>query len=140
MCHSAPSVATGTCQDRAVYERYDEPLLSFGAFMRRVVLHGLLALGLLLVPLVIGIVGYMALADLGPVDAFLNASMILGGMGPVDPLPNDAAKVFAGLYALFAGIFYLVVAGVIIAPFLHRVLHRLHLSGTGSPGGDSDGG
>src|SRR3954447_5958405 len=108
--------------------------------MRRVVLHGLAAAGLLLVPLLVGVAGYMGLAGLGSVDAFLNASMILGGMGPVDPLPNDAAKVFAGLYALFAGIFYLVVAGVIIAPFLHRVLHRLHLSGGSGSGGDSNGG
>jgi hypothetical protein len=111
-----------------VYERYDEPLLPIGAFMRRILVHGIVGLGLLVVPLVAGIVGYMGLAGLGPVDAFLNASMILGGMGPVDPLPTDAAKIFAGVYALFAGIFYLVVAGVIIAPFLHRVLHRLHLA------------
>jgi hypothetical protein len=78
--------------------------------------------------LVIGVVGYMALADLSPVDAFLNASMILGGMGPVDPLNSDAAKIFAGLYALFSGIVFLVIAGVVLAPFLHRVLHRLHIS------------
>jgi len=76
----------------------------------------------------VGVIGYMGLAGLGPVDAFLNAAMILGGMGPVDPLPTAGAKIFAGLYALFAGVFYLIVAGVILAPFLHRVLHRLHLA------------
>jgi hypothetical protein len=119
-----------------VYERYDEPLLSLGGFLRRVVLHGLAAVGLLLVPLIVGVVGYIGLAGLRPVDAFLNAAMILGGMGPVDPLPTDAAKIFAGLYALFAGVFYLVVAGVIIAPFLHRVLHRLHLAGGDNSAGD----
>lgn len=100
--------------------------------MRRVVNHGLVGLGLLLIPLVIGIVGYMALANLGPVDAFLNAAMILGGMGPVDPLPTDAAKVFAGAYALFSGVFFLVIAGVVLAPFLHRVLHRLHVADRGA--------
>ena len=116
------------CEHRdALYESYDQPLLSLRMFVRRVVLHGLAALALLLVPLIVGVLGYMALAGLSPVDAFLNASMILGGMGPVDPLSTDAAKIFAGLYALFAGIFFLVIAGVILAPFLHRVLHRLHI-------------
>jgi hypothetical protein len=123
-----------------VYERYDEPLLSLGGFLRRVFLHGMAAIGLLAVPLIIGIVGYMGLASLSPVNAFLNASMILGGMGPVDPLPTDAAKVFAGVYALFSGVFYLVVAGVIIAPFLHRVLHRLHVADGGDSRGDQGGG
>jgi hypothetical protein len=97
-------------------------------FLRRVVWHGLAGFALLLIPLLVGILGYMVLADLSPVDAFLNASMILGGMGPVDTLHSDAAKVFAGLYAIFSGVFFLVVAGVIIAPFLHRVLHRLHIA------------
>jgi hypothetical protein len=123
-----------------VYERYDEPLLSLGGFLRRVFLHGMAAIGLLAIPLLVGIVGYMGLASLSPVNAFLNASMILGGMGPVDPLPTDAAKIFAGIYALFAGVFYLVVAGVIIAPFLHRVLHRLHVADGGDSGGGQGGG
>ena len=70
----------------------------------------------------------MGLAGLNIVDAFVNAAMILGGMGPVDPLPTDGAKIFAGLYAIYSGIVFLVIAGVILAPFLHRVLHALHLS------------
>jgi len=119
-----------------MYESYDQPLIPIRMFLRRVVVHGLIGLGLLAIPLAIGIAGYMVLAGLGPVDAFLNASMILGGMGPVDVLNSDAAKVFAGVYALFSGVFFLVIAGVIIAPFLHRVLHRLHVatddSGSGS--------
>jgi len=110
-----------------MYEGYDEPLIPLGMFFRRVILHGLAAFGLLVIPLLIGIVGYMALAGLSPVDAFLNASMILGGMGPVDALSSDAAKIFAGFYALFSGVFFLVIAGVVLAPFLHRVLHRLHI-------------
>jgi hypothetical protein len=111
-----------------VYETYDQPLLSLRMFMRRVAVHGLAALALLLIPLLVGVLGYMALAGLAPVDAFLNACMILGGMGPVDVLTSDAAKVFAGLYALFSGVFFLVIAGVVLAPFLHRVLHRLHIA------------
>jgi hypothetical protein len=82
----------------------------------------------------------MWLAGLGPVDAFLNACMILGGMGPVDPLPNDAAKIFAGAYALYSGIFFLVIAGLIFGPFLHRVMHRLHLPDTTGDDGDSPNG
>ena len=122
-----------------MYERYDEPLISRREFLRRILRTSVLAIALLVVPLVIGVVGYMGLAGLSPVDAFLNASMILGGMGPVDPLPTDGAKIFAGIYALFAGVFYLVVAGVVLAPFLHRVLHRLHLAGgDDGSGGSSD--
>ena len=117
-----------------MYERYDQPLISARMFFRRVVLHGLAALGLLLIPLIVGVVGYMALADLSPVDSFLNASMILGGMGPVDTLHSDTAKIFAGFYALFSGIFFLVIAGVILAPFLHRILHRLHIASVGQFG------
>jgi len=118
-----------------VYERYNEPMITRRDFVRRVAAHTLLAAALLVIPLLVGIVGYMGLAGLSPVDAFLNASMILGGMGPVDPLPNDAAKIFAGLYALFAGIFFLVVAGVVLAPILHRVLHRLHVADSDDSGG-----
>jgi hypothetical protein len=89
--------------------------------------HGAVSLGLLGGSLVLGIVGYMALAHLRFVDAFLNAAMILGGMGPVDPLPDDGAKLFAGLYALYSGVVFLVVVGVVFAPVLHRILHHLHL-------------
>jgi len=121
-----------------VFERYDQPVISPREFVRRVVRQGLIGFALLTIPLVVGILGYMFLAGLSPVDAFLNASMILGGMGPVDPLPNDAAKIFAGLYALFAGVFFLVVAGVVLAPFLHRVLHRLHIDE--GDGGDGSSG
>lgn len=118
-----------------MYERYDEPLISLRMFFRRVVFHGLIGVALLLIPLIVGVVGYMILANLAPVDAFLNASMILGGMGPVDVLKSDAAKIFAGLYALFSGVFFLVIASVIISPFLHRILHRLHLASVDSSGG-----
>lgn len=111
-----------------MFERYNQPVISRREFVRRVVRTILVAVALLVIPLAIGVIGYMGLAGLSPVDAFLNASMILGGMGPVDPLPTDGAKIFAGTYALFAGIFFLVVAGVVLAPFLHRLLHRLHLA------------
>jgi hypothetical protein len=110
-----------------MYERYDEPMLSRRAFLARVLRHIALAALLLFVSLAVGVAGYMLLASLPFVDAFLNAAMILGGMGPVDVLPTDGAKLFAGIYALYCGLFFLVTAGVILAPFLHRVLHSLHL-------------
>lgn len=77
----------------------------------------------------IGIFGYNFIEGLGWVDAFLNASMILGGMGPVNELHSEAGKIFAGCYALFAGLIFIVVAGIFFAPILHRFLHRFHLEG-----------
>jgi hypothetical protein len=102
-------------------------MLSRRAFVARVLRHAGLAGLLLLGSLAVGVAGYMFLAHLSFVDAFLNAAMILGGMGPVDVLITDGAKLFAGVYALYCGLFFLVTAGVILAPFLHRVLHSLHL-------------
>jgi hypothetical protein len=110
-----------------MYERYDQPVLSRRAFAARVLRHAALAALLLFASLAIGVIGYMALAHLPFIDAFLNAAMILGGMGPVDALPSDGAKIFAGLYAIYCGVFFLVIAGLILAPFLHRVLHVLNL-------------
>jgi hypothetical protein len=119
-----------------MYERYDQPVLSRRAFAARVLRHAALAILLLLVSLAMGVAGYMGLAHLPFVDAFLNAAMILGGMGPVDVLTSDGAKLFAGLYALYCGVFFLVLAGLILAPFLHRVLHMLNLDtdDDGQPG------
>lgn len=79
------------------------------------------------VSLVLGTWGYMHYAGFSAVDSFLNASMILGGMGPVGDLPNDAAKLFASFYALYSGITLLTTVAVILTPLVHRFLHRLHL-------------
>lgn len=76
-----------------------------------------------------GVLGYHFIEGLPWVDAFLNASMILGGMGPVNELHSEAGKIFAGCYALFSGIIFIVVAGIFFAPILHRFLHRFHLEG-----------
>lgn len=75
----------------------------------------------------VGVAGYHWLAGLGWIDSLLNASMILGGMGPVDPLKSDTAKIFASLYALFSGLAFIGIAGLMLAPFAHRLLHRVHL-------------
>ena len=79
------------------------------------------------IALFIGVSGYHWLGRLSWVDSLLNASMILGGMGPVDILPNNAAKVFASLYALFSGLFFIAVMGLILGPITHMVMHKFHV-------------
>lgn len=110
-----------------MYEHRRERLLPFGHFVQRVVGHALWAAALIAGSLVAGMVGYRELEGMSWLDAFLNAAMILGGMGPVAALGTDGGKLFAGLYALYAGGVFLVVTGLLLAPVLHRVLHRFHL-------------
>jgi hypothetical protein len=109
------------------YEHHQQPMLTRAQFARRVLGHFILGTGAVGVALLIGIFGYHWIAGFGWVDSFLNASMILGGMGPIGELPNDAAKIFAGVYALFAGLFFIAMMGLLLAPFLHRIAHRLHI-------------
>jgi hypothetical protein len=101
-------------------------VLPRGQFLRRVTRHGGVSALIILLSLGIGTAGYHAFGDLPWIDALLNASMILTGMGPVNTLSTDAAKLFASLYALYSGIVFLAATGVLVAPFLHRVLHRMH--------------
>ena len=108
------------------YEHRTDPLITTRHFVRRVGSHGLAVIPLVLVALAIGIVGYRATEGMPWIDAVLNASMILGGMGPVDLLHTNAGKVFASAYALFSGVVFLVVAGTIMAPVVHRILHSIH--------------
>jgi hypothetical protein len=89
----------------------------------------LLALALVAIALAIGVLGYHLFGHLGWIDSILNASMILGGMGPVDPLHSDAAKIFASCYALFSGLAFIGIASLLVAPFAHRLLHRFHIEG-----------
>jgi hypothetical protein len=95
-------------------------------FIRRVLRHVLAAVALLLLSLALGMAGYEYFEDLPWRDAFLNAAMLMGGMGPVDAPRTDSGKVFAGLYALYAGLVFLVASGLVFAPIVHRVLHRFH--------------
>jgi hypothetical protein len=113
-----------------MYEPRSHPLLSRSKFIRRVGDHALIALLFVAVALGIGVLGYHWLGHLNWIDSLLNASMILGGMGPVDPLQSNAAKVFASCYALFSGLAFIGIAGVMLAPFAHRLLHRFHLEVT----------
>jgi hypothetical protein len=110
-----------------MYEHHHQPLISRSAFLRRQLKHAAIAFLIVLGSLAIGIVGYHFLESLSWVDATLNAAMILGGMGPVNEMRTDAGKLFASAYALYSGIVFLVVAGVLFAPIYHRFLHRFHL-------------
>jgi hypothetical protein len=110
-----------------MYERRNQPLLNLAKFARRVARHALVALVVIVIALGIGVIGYHALGGLGWIDSLLNASMILGGMGPVDPLKSSAAKIFASFYALFSGLAFIGIASLMVAPFAHRLLHRFHI-------------
>ncbi len=109
------------------YEHKSQPLLPLDLFLRRLARHLFVALFFMSLALGIGIAGYHVTEGFGFLDSLLNASMILGGMGPVDPVRTPAGKIFASFYALFSGVVFLVIAGIIIAPLAHRLLHRLHL-------------
>lgn len=108
------------------YERRHQRPLPRRHFIRRFLAHVALTLALGAVSLVIGMAGYHHYEHLGWMDAFLNASMLLGGMGPVNTPQSDAGKLFAGGYALYSGMVFLIAFGIILAPMFHRVLHRFH--------------
>lgn len=86
-----------------------------------------MALGLIAFVLCLGIAGYHFIAGYNWVDSLLEASMILGGMGPVKELPSDAAKIFASAYALFSGLIFIAVLGLVLSPVVHRILHKFHV-------------
>lgn len=110
-----------------MYEHHSQPLLPRPLYIRRLLLHAASAACVLLGSLGIGVLGYHYTEGLSWLDALLNAAMLLGGMGPIDPLRALAGKLFASFYALFSGIIFLVAAGVLVAPVIHRFLHHLHL-------------
>jgi hypothetical protein len=109
-----------------MYETRTEPVIARGLFARRVASHAALAAGLVACSLVLGMLGYIGIEHLSIADAFLNAAMLLGGMGPIDPPHSTAGKLFAGFYALYAGLVFIVTAALMVTPVLHRLLHRFH--------------
>ncbi len=109
-----------------MYERRTTPPIPLPRFLRRLAGHVLVATVLVAISLGAGMAGYARFERLGWVDAFLNAAMLMGGMGPVDAPRTDAGKIFAGAYALYCGLVFLVAAGIAGAPVLHRLLHRFH--------------
>lgn len=110
-----------------MFEHRSQPLLPRHLYIRRLLRHGLLAVIVIIVSLLIGVAGYHLTEGLPWLDSLLNASMILSGMGPVNELFSNSGKLFASFYALFSGIVFLAVAAILIAPVAHRFLHRLHL-------------
>ena len=110
------------------YEKRNEPLASLNVFGRRMLQSGMVAVCVISFSLALGMAGYHWLGGIKSwVDCLYNASMILGGMGPVDTLTGDAAKVFASFYALYSGIVLLASVGILLSPALHRLMHHFHI-------------
>jgi hypothetical protein len=114
------------------FENRAQPLISRHEFLLRMAQSGSIAAVLIAVSLYVGMAGYHFLEQLSWLDSFLNASMLLGGMGPVTTPVTDAGKVFAGVYALYSGLFVIFTAGLVLAPVAHRILHRFHIEGQDS--------
>lgn len=110
------------------FERKHQPLANRSRFLLRVIWYFLASVMLMGCSLGIGVLGYRYFANLAWVDALLNASMILTGMGPVSPMENDAAKIFASVYALFSGVIFLSATAVVLSPIFHRIMHSFHLN------------
>jgi hypothetical protein len=109
------------------FERKSQPLISRSQFARRMATYTAFGLGFLGISLVIGTVGYAHFANLPVVDALLNASMILTGMGPVDKMETTGGKLFASIYAIYSGVAFLTFCGVLFTPIYHRFIHKFHL-------------
>src|SRR5579863_6099184 len=122
MAHRSPSI-TG-------FERRGQPLASRRKFLIRVSIAIGLWLFLTTAGLAIGIAGYAFFEGMSFVDSFVNAAMILSGMGPMGELKSTAGKVFAGLYAIFSGLIIIIATSFVLAPIFHRVLHRFHVETT----------
>jgi hypothetical protein len=109
-----------------MYERKKQKIAPASVFMKRMFVHILMAVFLSAVALFIGIAGYHWIAGLGWADSLLEASMILGGMGPINPVMTTGAKIFASGYALFSGLVFIALIGIVLAPAVHRMLHSFH--------------
>ena len=110
------------------FEHHSAPLLPREDFVRRLLRNAAIAAGLIVFSLGIGMIGYHLFVRLDWTDSFLNASMILTGMGEITALDTTGGKIFAGLYALFSGVAFLTIIGVLVAPVVHRFMHRFHLA------------
>jgi hypothetical protein len=110
-----------------MFEHRKESLLPRALFFWRLVKFGALSFGLVILSLLLGILGYRHFEGMAWIDAFVNAAMILGGMGPVGELHTDAGKLFAGIYALYCGLIVIISMSILIAPIFHRFLHLFHV-------------
>ena len=110
-----------------MYETRAQPLVARRAFVRRVAGHAAVAVVLAAVSLAIGMAGYMCFEGLSALDAFLEAAMLLGGMGPIKAPVTEGGKLFAGLFSLYAGLVFIAMSALLLGPVVHRLLHRFHL-------------
>jgi hypothetical protein len=110
-----------------MFERKQEKLAPISVFVRRMAASVVMAAVLIAITLSIGITGYHLFAGFDWVDSLLEASMILGGMGPINPLTTTGAKIFASGFALFSGLIFIAVMGIVLAPATHRMLHKFHI-------------
>jgi hypothetical protein len=118
------------------YERRHQAPASRKVFVHRLTRHAVASLATVAISLAVGSAGYMHFEQMKPIDAFINASMILSGMGPVSTLTTTGGKLFASFYAIASGLLLFAVAGLMLAPVYHRILHRFHVEDTeDSPAG-----
>jgi len=110
-----------------MFEHRTKPLLPRKVYYRRLAHHAALGVMVIVISLGLGMAGYHAFEKMPWIDAFVNAAMILSGMGPVATLQTDGGKTFAGCYALFSGIAFISIMAIIFAPVIHRFLHKFHL-------------
>jgi hypothetical protein len=110
-----------------MFEKRKQPLSSARIFALRLICSVLIGFLLVILALAVGVWGYHYYEDMSWVDAFVNAAMILSGMGPLTPLHTTGGKLFAGMYAIFSGLAFILIIGVILAPVIHRFFHAFHL-------------
>jgi len=109
------------------FEKRRHRLASAQVFSQRLLRHGVVAFVTIIVALAIGMAGYMGFEGMGLVDAFVNSAMILSGMGPMGELQFDSSKIFAGIYAIVCGLLIFAIAGLMLVPVFHRLLHSFHV-------------
>ena len=117
---------------KIVFEHKSMPLLPRSEFIKRMIFFALLSAGSVIFSLFMGMIGYRIFDNFSWVDAFVNAAMLMGGMGPVNELHTDAVKIFAGAYAMYCGLVFIIAVGFLIAPVFHRFLHKFHLEMDGT--------
>jgi hypothetical protein len=109
-----------------MYEHHTAAVLPWPAFLRRMTRHGVWVIGAAIASIAVGMLGFHVLAEESWLDAYLNATMLLGGMGPLGEIRSSWGKIFAGLFALYAGLFFIGAFALLTAPVIHRLMHKFH--------------